>query len=125
MRFSLLAVGLLSCSSFLGLALTKSVSAQCVQADVSFQYNISGSRQPTERTNDVNFESNKRCSGNANVTTNVQGNEGGTGKVRQNRTVTNRIEPGNPSGTGINGNTVQIRVNPTVDVYNPVDNLKY
>ena len=56
--------------------------AQCVQADVSVQYNISGSREPTERDNDVDLQSEADCRGNASVTTGVQGNIGGNDRVR-------------------------------------------
>ncbi|HEY9700934.1 MAG TPA: hypothetical protein V6C58_00715, partial [Allocoleopsis sp.] len=72
--------GLLSIATILSLTtiLTKSAVAQCVQADVSVQYNISGSRRPTIRSNDVQMQSDGNCNGNAIVTTTVQGNEGGT-----------------------------------------------
>lgn len=127
MKLGLLAFSLLSCSSFLTLEhiLTKPASAQCVQADISIQYNISGSRQPTERTNDVEFEKKGTCTGNANVTTNVQGNVGGTGRVTQTRQVRNRIQGDSDNRTGVNGPTVQIKTNPQIDVYNPVDRFRY
>lgn len=101
------------------LAFSPSVLAQCVQADVSVQYNISGSRTPTERNNDVDLQSRGTCRGNASVTTGVQGNEGGTGRVRQSRVVRHRFD----NGGNDSGNTVQIRSNPTIDVYNAADNL--
>ena len=117
-------LSLLSFSSFLMVAssVTNSATAQCVQADVGIQYNISGSKKPTERTNDVDMQSNGDCRGNASVTTGVQGNVGGNGSVRQERKVRHRFEG---SGTGDGGSTVQIRSNPQIDVYNPADNLKY
>ena len=117
-------LSLLSFSSFLMVAssVTNSATAQCVQADVGIQYNISGSKKPTERTNDVDMQSNGDCRGNASVTTGVQGNVGGNGSVRQDRKVRHRFEG---SDTGDGGSTVQIRSNPQIDVYNPADNLKY
>lgn len=96
--------------------------AQCVQADVSVQYNISGSREPTERNNDIRMSSNGTCQGNATVTTGVQGNVGGNGRVRQNRVVRHRIDNSNNSSES-SGATIQIQSNPAIDVYNPADNL--
>ena len=118
-------LGLLSCSSFLIFAssVTNSANAQCVQADVGIQYNISGSKKPTERSNDVNMQSHGACRGNVSVTTGVQGNQGGTRHVRQNRTVRHHFEGSREPGVG--GSTVQIRVNPQIDVYNPADKLNY
>lgn len=55
--------------------------AQCVQGDASVQYNISGSRQKTQRTNNVKMESDPNCTGNASITRSVQGNIGGTNSV--------------------------------------------
>ena len=119
-----LGLGLLSCLSGLSVTtwLGNSVTAQCVQADVSVQYNISGSREPTERTNDVDMQSRGSCRGNASVTTGVQGNEGGTGRVSQHRLVRHRFEG---EDTNESGSTVQIRSNPTIDVYNPAEKLNY
>jgi hypothetical protein len=119
-----LGLGLLSCLSGLSVTtwLGNSVTAQCVQADVSVQYNISGSQEPTERTNDVDMQSRGSCRGNASVTTGVQGNEGGTGRVSQHRVVRHRFEGEN---TNEGGPTVQIRSNPTIDVYNPAEKLNY
>jgi hypothetical protein len=101
---------------------TDSAVAQCVQADVSVQYNISGSHEPTERFNDVDMQSNGSCQGNASVTTGVQGNEGGTGRVRQERVVRHQFQ-GEDNDSGFGGSTVQIRSNPAIDVYNPADRL--
>ncbi|MBW4576720.1 MAG: hypothetical protein KME08_15705 [Aphanothece sp. CMT-3BRIN-NPC111] len=125
MKLKLLAMGLLSCSTLLGVgySLTNSASAQCVMADVSVQYNISGSRQPTDRSNDVDMQSQGSCSGNAIVTTGVQGNEGGRGQVVQHREVRQRVE-GN-GGTSVDGSTVKVISNVGIDVYNPADNLNY
>lgn len=117
-------LSLLSFSSFLMVvsSVTNSATAHCVQADVGIQYNISGSKKPTERMNDVDMQSNGGCRGNASVTTGVQGNVGGNNPVRQDRKVRHRFEGGD---TGDGGSTVQIRANPQIDVYNPADNLDY
>lgn len=120
-----LTFGFLSSASLLTIwsALTNSAMAQCVQADVSVQYNISGSKEPTERNNQIEMQGSDSCRGNVSVTTGVQGNEGGTGKVVQNRTVRHRFEDNTNSQWG--GSTVQIRSNPAIDVYNAADQLKY
>jgi hypothetical protein len=102
----------------LGDVISNSATAQCVQADVSVQYNISGSSQPTDRSNNVDMESDPSCRGNASVTRGVQGNIGGDGPVQQHRNVRHRQQGGDSNG---NGNTVQIRSNVGVDVYNPAD----
>ena len=93
--------------------------ASCVQADIAVQYNISGSKQPTQRDNDVQMQSQGNCRGNASITTGVQGNEGGTRSIRQSRKVRHRYNGGNNP----NSNTVQIISNPTIDVYNAADDL--
>ena len=99
--------------------------AQCIQADVSVQYNISGSPEPTERTNDVDFQNTGVCQGNVSITTGVQGNVGGNGRVRQNRIVRHRIENGDDDNSYSDNFIVQIKSNPAIDVYNAADNLKY
>ena len=106
-----------------GFAFAPPLLAQCIQADVSVQYNISGSRAPTERNNDVDLQGRGACRGNASVTTGVQGNEGGTGNVRQSRTVRHRFDNGDRTRDDTDGSTVQIRSNPTIDVYNAADSL--
>ncbi|MEL6441403.1 MAG: hypothetical protein AAFQ80_19385 [Cyanobacteria bacterium J06621_8] len=124
MKLAVLIMRLLSISSLLNSSLLLSPAmAQCIQADISVQYNISGSREPTERNNDVVLESKGSCQGNVSVTTGVQGNIGGNRRVRQTRTVRHRFE--NPSnGTDQPDNTIQIQVNPAIDVYNAADNLQ-
>ena len=125
MKLTVWTTGLLSLSGFLTANwFALPTMAQCVQADISVQYNISGSREPTERTNDLAMSSSGACQGNSTVTTGVQGNVGGTGRVRQNRVVRHRIvnqDSSNQSGS----NTIQIQSNPAIDVYNPADNLDY
>ncbi len=123
MRFIGWSLGLSSWFSLIsGSYYLPAVMAQCIQADVSVQYNISGSPKPTERTNDVEFQSDGTCQGNASVTTGVQGNIGGTSKVRQIRKVHHRyINPDSDS----DNNTLQLKSNPAIDVYNAADNLDY
>lgn len=118
-------MGFLSiCSLFGSDLLISPVMAQCVQADVSVQYNISGSKEPTERTNDVDFQSEGACQGNVSVTTGVQGNIGGNRRVRQTRTVRHRFY-NSSHVTNQSNNTIQIKSNPAIDVYNAADNLDY
>jgi hypothetical protein len=115
--------GLLPICSYLGIGLIAPPAiAQCVQADVSVQYNISGSKEPTDRTNDVDFQSNGACRGNASVTTGIQGNVGGDGKVRQTRIVRHRVD-NESSINNHSDNTVEIKSNPAIDVYNAADSL--
>lgn len=122
-------IGLLSLYSLIGTDwVTSPVVAQCVQADISVQYNISGSREPTERNNDVDLQSNDACRGNASVTTGVQGNIGGNRRVRQTRKVRHRFTSSNTDSdkdSNYSVNTVQIQSNPAIDVYNAADNLDY
>ncbi|VEP13332.1 conserved exported hypothetical protein [Hyella patelloides LEGE 07179] len=121
MKLIKLTLGLMPLIS--GLAFSPSVLAQCVQADVSVQYNISGSRTPTERDNDIDLQSDGACRGNASVTTGVQGNVGGRGRVRQSRVVRQRFDSRNDGNNYGGGSTVQIKSNPTIDVYNAADDL--
>lgn len=117
-------IGLLSLLNAIAIeGMASSAMAQCVQADVSVQYNISGSTEPTERENDIDLQSNSNCRGNATVTTGVQGNVGGNRRVRQSRKVRHRINSSDDSS--YSGNTVQIQSNPAIDVYNAADNFNY
>ena len=99
--------------------------ARCVQADVSIQYNISGSRQPTTRTNDIEMSGDESCWGNASITTGVQGNIGGNGKVHQSRVVRHRMRNSQNYSQDYGSSSVRIQSNPAIDVYNPADNLEY
>ena len=118
-------IGLSLISSLLPFSwFTSPTVAQCVQADISVQYNISGSRQPTSRTNDIEMSDDGFCQGNASVTTGVQGNVGGNGRVRQNRVVRHRAK-NSEDNIDYYGSSVQIQSNPEIDVYNPADNLDY
>jgi hypothetical protein len=125
MKLKSLTLGLLAYSGYLafGSVLNSPAAAQCVQADVSIQYNISGSRQPTKRSNDVAMESQDGCVGNASFTTGVQGNVGGRAPVEQRRQVRHRQSGSSGNPTGVNVPPVQVRSNVGVDVYNPVDNM--
>ena len=124
MKQNKLMLGLLSLVGFLSIfAVPRSASAQCLQADIAVQYNISGSHQPTERTNDVDFGNHGNCQGNVSVTTGVQGNEGGRGRVTQRRVVRHRFRGNNNYGSG--GSTIQIKSNPAIDVYNAADRLEH
>jgi hypothetical protein len=114
----------LTICSYLGVGLLAPPAvAQCVQADVSVQYNISGSKEPSDRTNDVDFQSNGACRGNVSVTTGVQGNIGGNGKVRQTRIVRHRVDNETGSNNYSDDSTVEIQSNPAIDVYNAADSL--
>ncbi|MGL6341371.1 MAG: hypothetical protein ACRC80_19790 [Waterburya sp.] len=116
-------MGLLPICSYLGIGLLAPPAvAQCVQADVSVQYNISGTKEPSDRTNDVDFQTNGACRGNASVTTGVQGNVGGNGKVRQTRIVRHRVD-NETTGNSHSDDAVRIKSNPAIDVYNAADNL--
>ena len=118
-------IALLSIFSAIGInEITSPAMAQCVNADVSVQYNISGSTEPTERDNDIDLQSDANCRGNATVTTGVQGNIGGNRRVRQSRKVHHRLSSSDGGGN-YSGNTVQIKSNPAIDVYNAADNLDY
>lgn len=115
---------LLPICSYLGIGLlVPPAVAQCVQADVSVQYNISGSKEPSDRTNDVDFQTNGACRGNVSVTTGVQGNIGGNGKVRQTRIVRHLVDNETGSNNHSDDSTVQIQSNPAIDVYNAADSL--
>lgn len=125
MKLTALTTGLISICSLIGIGrFSDSVMAQCVQADISVQYNISGSKEPTERTNDVDMQSDGACQGNASVTTGVQGNIGGNSRVSQTRKVRHHFNNRDREG-GYSENTVQIQSNPAIDVYNAADNLNY
>lgn len=111
--------GLLVMSLVGGFWTTQPATAQCLQADVSVQYNISGSKQPTKRSNDVVMESQPGCRGNASVTTGVQGNIGGTTPVEQHRRVRHRQQGSQNQSGRLDDSTLQIRSNVGVDVYDP------
>jgi hypothetical protein len=119
MKLSIIGVGL-GLLSFTVLGTFPAI-AQCVQGDASVQYNISGSRQKTQRTNKVKMESDPNCTGNASITRSVQGNIGGTNSVEQNREVEQIQRGGQGNASGVSGSTVKVRSQATVDVYNSAD----
>lgn len=92
--------------------------AQCVGADTSVQANISGNPN-TDRSNDVVFETNGSCRGNATSTSGVQVNVGGNGPVRQERRVRQTFN----GSEGGSGGAVTVNTNVGVDVYNAADDL--
>lgn len=120
---SLLSVSLLAFSAWLTLApaSTPKASAQCVMTDVGQQATISGSRGRTERSNNVNMQSQGPCTGNSITTTGEQLQQGGTNRAVQKREVNHQMQGGSDEGTGVSGPTVRVRVNPKADVFNPAD----
>jgi hypothetical protein len=126
MKSSLLPVFLLSVGTLSAVVTlsTRHVSAQCVMNDTNIQVTISGSRQPTERTNNVRQNSTGGCVGNTVNSTNVQTNLGGTERATQRRQSSQQITGSNDSPTGINMAPVKLKQNVQVDVYNPADRLK-
>ncbi len=95
------------------------VWGQCVQADTSVQYSIGSSKKPTDRRNDVQMESDPKCSGNVSVTKGVQGYQGDGENRQQYRRVKHKQTGGRGNPTGIDSNTVQIRSGVEQDLYLP------
>ncbi|MCP2731136.1 hypothetical protein [Limnofasciculus baicalensis] len=126
MNFTGLSLSLLSITSFLtvGSTFVNPVSAQNVQADIGLQYRINGSQQPTNRNDDVQFNSQGSCMGNASVTIGVQGIVGGNNPGEQNRHVRHEMTCNSSNGTGINPPRVQLQPSVGIDVYNPADNFR-
>lgn len=123
MKLSWLKLGFLSASAVIVCAsfTSKSASAKCVQFDQGIQVSISGSG-PARRSNNVDMRSEGSCTGNYVVTTGEQIHVG-PGRAVQERNVRQTIR-GNRSN-GISGSpTIQIRVNPTIDVNNPADRYR-
>ena len=123
MKFSLLTFGILSISSILAFAphTSNSASAQCVQFDQGIQVSISGSG-PAQRSNNVDMRSEGACTGNYSVTSGQQIHVG-PGRAVQQRNVRQTLRGNNNNRVG-NGQTIQIRVNPTIDVYNAADRYR-
>ena len=126
MKSSLVSASLLALATMSALVTfpVRQATAQCIMNDTNIQMNISGSRTPTERTNNVSQESTGGCVGNTVNTTNVQSNVGGTGAVRQNRQSTQVINGTSDSPTGINMAPLKFKQSVQVDVYNAADNIK-
>lgn len=123
MKISWLAFSLLSVSSVLIFEANSpnSASAQCVQFDQGIQVSISGSG-PARRSNNVEMSSEGGCTGNSIVTTGQQIHVG-PGRAVQERNVRQTIRGSGNNGIG-GGPTIQIRVNPTIDVNNPADRYR-
>lgn len=123
MKFaSLFSIGLLSFSACLiAPSTTRMASAQCVMTDVGQQVTMSGSRRPTDRTNNVNMQSQGPCTGNSITTTGEQLQQGGTAPAVQRREVNQQMQGGSDGGTGVTTPTVRVIVNPKADVFNPAD----
>lgn len=126
MKSSLVSASLLALATMSALVAlpVRQASAQCVMNDTNIQMNISGSRTPTERTNNVEQNSTGGCVGNTINTTNVQSNVGGTASVRQNRQSSQTINGSNDSPTGINMSPLKFKQSVQVDVYNAADTIK-
>lgn len=123
MKVSLLALSLLSFSTALAFESfsNNSARAQCVQFDQGIQISVSGSG-PAQRSNNVEMQSEGRCVGNTIVTTGEQIHVG-PGRAVQERNVRQTIRGTNKNGIA-GGRTIQIRVNPTIDVNNPADRYR-
>ncbi|MBD2182281.1 hypothetical protein [Aerosakkonema funiforme] len=123
MKISLLALSLLSFSTALAFESFSNnpAGAQCVQFDQGIQISVSGSG-PAQRSNNVEMQSEGRCVGNTIVTTGEQIHVG-PGRAVQERNVRQTIRGTNKNGIA-GGRTIQIRVNPTIDVNNPADRYR-
>lgn len=125
MKSSFLSANLLALATLSAVAAlpVRQASAQCVMNDTNIQMTIGGSRQPTDRTNNVSQGSTGGCVGNTVNTVNVQSSVGGTERATQRRQSTQQINGSNDSPTGINLPPVKLRQNVQVDVDNPADRL--
>jgi hypothetical protein len=99
-------------------------SAQCVMNDTNIQISINGSRQATDRTNQVRQGSTGTCVGNGVSTTNVQSTTGGTDRANQQRQSNQQVSGGSSSPTGVSVTPVKLQQNVQIDVYNPADRLR-
>ena len=127
MKFSYLPIGLFSIatlSSLFALSVTP-VSAQCAMIDTNIQMSMNGSRQATDRSNDVSQKSSGECVGNSISSTNTQVDVGGTERAHQHRTSRQEIRGEDSSPTGIDMKPVKVKTNVQIDVYNAADRLKY
>jgi hypothetical protein len=99
-------------------------SAQCVMNDTNIQVAINGSKQATDRSNQVRQNSTGSCVGNAVNSTNVQSTTGGTDRASQQRQSTQQVNGGTSSPTGVNVPPVKLHQNVQIDVYNSADRLR-
>jgi hypothetical protein len=125
MKSSFYSLGLLALASLSTLAIDRvnPASAQCVMNDTNIQVAINGSKQPSDRTNQVRQGSTGSCVGNAVNTTNVQSSTGGTDRASQQRQSNQQINGGTSNPTGVNIPPVKLHQNVQIDVYNPADRL--
>lgn len=122
--YSLGLLALASLSTTLAICQVTPASAQCVMNDTNIQVSINGSRQATDRTNQVRQGSTGNCVGNSVSTTNVQSTAGGTDRASQQRQSNQQINGGNSNPTGTNIPAVKLHQNVQIDVYNPADRLR-
>jgi hypothetical protein len=111
----------LSCSGILAINFLFSPPslAQCVQADIGVQVDVSAGK--ADQTYDRNMQQEGSCTGNASVTTGVQVNTTGSGRHRQDRQVNHTMRGGGGNATGINGPVIQQGINVQFDLDNPAD----
>ena len=103
------------------IAIPTNVSAQCAIINTSVQANVSGSRTPASQTNSSDMRSKGPCTGTVNRTHTTQTNVGDNRRSIQSITDEQEIKPGSKNPSGVDGTTVKLRANPTIDVYNPAD----
>lgn len=121
MKHSYLPLGLMTIASLATvMALPHRASAQCVMNDTNLQVAINGSRQPSDRTNNLSQNSHGGCVGNIVNTTNVQVQTGGTQRAGQHRESRQQVN-GSNSQIGSDLPPVKTHQNVQVDVDNPAD----
>ena len=94
------------------------VLAQCIQADIGVQADVSGGQANQTYNRDAQHEG--PCTGNTNVTTGTQINVSGNG-VTQNREVKQRTTGGGVNRSGVEGPHIQPGVNVQIDADNVAD----
>ncbi len=120
MKHSYLQLGLVTIASLAtAIALPHRASAQCVMNDTNLQVAINGSRQPSDRTNNVSQNAQGGCVGNIVNTTNVQVQTGGTQRATQHRESRQQVNGSNDSQIGIDLPPVKTHQNVQIDVDNP------
>lgn len=119
MKFPLISLGLLTCSTIVSLLSSGAspASAACVMVDPAVQVAVHGSQMPAQQTNNVTMQSDGRCLGA--VTTNV-GEQVyvGPGSVTQNRD-SSHYTGGDPSVAAGTEPVIGVPVYVPVDVYAP------
>ena len=102
---------------------TNPSTAQSLQTDISIQQSINSSKKPTPRNNNVTFDSQGNCVGNASISSGYQGNIGGANSIEQNRNVNHQMSCSNDSDFPRTP-TVQIRTGVESDTYNPAGDFR-